>query len=78
VLENIFTFEGTPGHDIFLVFEAEFVDASFYELDTIEVELHKGEPIKASWKPVAFFRRGEAPLYPEGLLDLLEDGPVSA
>lgn len=70
-IESIYTFEGERGHDVVLLFEAEFADPSFYERDAIECELHKGEPIRASWKPLAFFRRGEAPLYPEGLLDIL-------
>jgi ADP-ribose pyrophosphatase YjhB (NUDIX family) len=31
VLENIFTFEGQPGHEIVFVFEARFADAALYE-----------------------------------------------
>lgn len=71
VLENIFTFEGDPGHEIAYVFEAELVDASLYELDVLEiVEVIHGEDVRV---PVLWVdpERLDAPLYPDGVLELL-------
>ena len=71
--ENIFTYAGGPGHEIVLMYEADFADASFYECGEIVAERHKDEPIRASWKAVGFFREAGAPLYPSGLLEILGD-----
>jgi 8-oxo-dGTP pyrophosphatase MutT (NUDIX family) len=70
-LENIFIYEGKPGHEILLIFEADLVDRSLYDREVIEGELHRKEPIRASWQPLSRFERGDAPLYPPGLLTLL-------
>lgn len=74
-IENIFTYEGRPGHEIVLVYQADFPDPSLYERTEISglEEFPEGMmPIKAVWKPTRHFRRRELPLYPDGLMDLLE------
>lgn len=73
MFENIFTYAGEPGHEMILMHEADFADESFYECGEIVTELHKDEPIRASWKEIRFFEEGKAPLYPEGLLELLDE-----
>lgn len=73
-IENVFTFEGKPGHQVVLVYDGDFVDKSLYSTGTIEGhdERPGGEiAIKAVWKPIEYFRKGEAPLYPNGLIELL-------
>lgn len=70
-LENIFIYEGKPGHEILLIYEADLVDRSLYDREVIAGELHKQEPIRASWQSLARFERREALLYPPGLLELL-------
>jgi len=70
-LENIFTYDGRPGHEIVLVYEADFVDRSLYEKATIQGIEDGNIPFKAVWKPLEEFERGGSPLYPEGLLELL-------
>jgi 8-oxo-dGTP pyrophosphatase MutT (NUDIX family) len=70
-LENIFVYEGKPGHEILLIFEADLVDRALYQRELLEGEAHKKEPIRASWQPMSRFEHGEAPLYPHGLLELL-------
>jgi len=71
VLENVFTHEGRPGHEIAFVFEVELLDPSIADRDELEiVEVISGEEvrIRAVWvDPV----RLDAPLYPDGLLGLL-------
>ena len=73
-LENIFVFNGEHGHEIVRVYDGEFVNKSLYGRQVVhgneEDEEHKGE-FKAVWKSLDFFRAGHAPLYPDGLLELL-------
>jgi 8-oxo-dGTP pyrophosphatase MutT (NUDIX family) len=71
VLENLFTLEGETGHEIVLIFEGDFVDRSLYEKEAVEGQEEDGMPFVAFWKPLSLFRQGEAPLYPDGLLELL-------
>ena len=69
--ENIFTYAGEMGHEIVLLYEGDLANASFYERDVIEVVEPGGVTFKAYWKPLADFVDGRAPLYPDGLLNLL-------
>lgn len=71
VFENLFTLEGRPGHEILFVFDAEFVDSRLYETATIE-PLESGWSEPPAWMPLAAFRDGSLPLYPTGLLTVLD------
>ncbi|MHC4253234.1 MAG: NUDIX domain-containing protein, partial [Planctomycetota bacterium] len=72
VMESLFTFDGEPGHELMMVYEADFEDGSLYEREVIEGRESQGEPITARWMPLSGFEReGAPPLYPEGLLGLL-------
>jgi ADP-ribose pyrophosphatase YjhB (NUDIX family) len=74
VEENIFTFLGARGHELVWSFEASFVDPSFYEGDV--VHCREGDAsFEAHWVPLALFERGEAPLYPDGLLNAILSKP---
>jgi 8-oxo-dGTP pyrophosphatase MutT (NUDIX family) len=70
-IENIFVCNGRPGHEIVLVYEAKLVDSHLYEVESVRCK-ENGDEFVAVWKPMQTFRAGEAPLYPEGLLDLLD------
>jgi ADP-ribose pyrophosphatase YjhB (NUDIX family) len=73
VLENLFTFEGEPWHEIVFVFEVELLDRSVYEHDVLEVvETIRGEEVRlpALWADPATL---DAPLYPDGLAELLAE-----
>jgi len=70
MIENIFTYDGKPGHEIVLVYEAAFCDLGQYELVATTCR-DNGEEFVAVWKPLDEFREGRAILYPEGLLELL-------
>lgn len=70
--ENIFTYLGEPGHEIVLLYQADFVDQSLYEIDELTCEEIDGIPFTAVWKHIdEFGRNGNGPLYPAGLMDLL-------
>lgn len=71
-LENIFTVYGKPGHEFIVIYEGKFADRSFYEKELLLGEEDNGDPIKAIWMPLSDFRAGKYPLYPTGLLELLE------
>lgn len=68
--ENLFTFQGQPGHELIWLFEARLTDQSLYEREVLIAD-EFGSRFEVHWVPVDTFRRGEAPLYPDGLLDLL-------
>ena len=70
-LENIFVYNGTPGHEIIQVYRAEFVDPALYECTPPASEIDDS-PIKTVWKSLEDLKNGSAPLYPAGLLELLE------
>lgn len=76
VLENIFVYEGQPGHEIVFVFDGRFVDRSLYERTEIICEESNGQRFAARWMPIAQFARHDPPLYPSGLYALLS-GPSS-
>lgn len=72
-LENIFEYQGQRGHEICLIYDGAFVD-DFRNADDYTVVGHDDGDIlfTAMWKPLDFFREGNAPLYPDGLLELLD------
>jgi ADP-ribose pyrophosphatase YjhB (NUDIX family) len=76
-LENLFTYDGKPGHEIVLVFAGELTDPALYESETVAGCVDNGGAFNAVWKPLADFAAGRAPLYPDGLLELLEQHAVA-
>jgi ADP-ribose pyrophosphatase YjhB (NUDIX family) len=70
MIENLFTFNGVPGHEIVLVYEARLADPALYNAEIAAVE-DDGVAFTAIWKPLTEFTDA-TPLYPDGLLALLE------
>lgn len=72
-LENIFVYDGSPGHEICLIFDGTFVD-DFRNADDYTVVGSDDDATlyNGSWKSLGFFRERHAPLYPDGLLELLD------
>jgi len=70
VIENIYTEDGKPHHQLVFVYEARFPDLKLYQVPA--VESHVDEFLVALWKPMDEFRTGRAQLYPLGLLELLD------
>jgi ADP-ribose pyrophosphatase YjhB (NUDIX family) len=69
-IENVFTYLGQPGHELVWLYEGRLSDPSLYTRDVIEAD-EGGATFEAHWVDLAVFVRGEAPLYPDGLLELL-------
>lgn len=70
-LENIFTYEGKPGHEIIIVYDAEFVNRGVYEKDVVNITESADVWCNAYWKEVKEFSNGNLILYPEGLFELI-------
>jgi len=80
VFENIFMLDGNPGHEIILMYRARFADESQYEVERFNFTDGKNNEdlVTGVWRRVEVIRaHPEIPLYPEGLLELLESGRVS-
>jgi 8-oxo-dGTP pyrophosphatase MutT (NUDIX family) len=69
-LENIFTHNGAPGHEMVQVYAGRLVDESLYSVSHLAGVESNGEPFRAVWKPLNSFS-ASCPLYPVGLLELL-------
>jgi len=69
VLENLFTLEGKPGHEIVYVYDGRFTDESAYRRDSFTVT-EETETLKASWRRLGFFNDFHR-LVPEALFRLL-------
>ncbi|MBK9925916.1 MAG: NUDIX domain-containing protein [Anaerolineales bacterium] len=70
-LENIFTFNGTPGHEIVMIYDGVLKNSGLYEQAEVEGKEANGEVIRAVWMELDQFRMGKSILYPNGLLELL-------
>lgn len=69
-LENIFTFNGKPGHEMIQLYECDFVDPKFYQSERFEFT--EGERKKtAVWVDMNRFESGELRLVPESFLSYL-------
>ncbi|MDF5714684.1 MAG: NUDIX hydrolase [Rhizonema sp. NSF051] len=69
-LENIFTYDGQPGHEIILLYKCDFTDQKFYQLQ--ELVFAEGERKKtALWVDISRFKSGELKLFPEQFFDYL-------
>jgi len=71
-LENLYVFNGTPGHEIVQVYDGALKESGLYEQAVIvgheaDVEVS----FKAMWKSLNEFGEGKSILYPNGLLELL-------
>ena len=70
-LENIFVYQGKPGHEVVLIYDAQFVDPKVYA----EINLHcvesDGEDLPCEWLGLEEVERQHLKLYPNGLYPLL-------
>jgi 8-oxo-dGTP pyrophosphatase MutT (NUDIX family) len=71
-LENIFTFDGKPGHEIIMIYDGALRDSGLYERPVIVGQEVDGEEFRASWKNISEFGVGKSILYPTGLLEMLQ------
>ena len=71
VLENLFTLEGAPGHEIVFVYDGRFADVSVYKKTSLTVQEDNGDVLEATWRSLDSFNEFRR-LVPESLPSLLE------
>ncbi|HEY9728343.1 MAG TPA: NUDIX hydrolase [Chroococcales cyanobacterium] len=69
-LENIFTYNGQPYHEILQVYQCDFVDPTFYQLDPI-VFPEGDRKKRALWLDISHLKSGKLRLVPEQFLEYL-------
>ena len=70
-LENLFTFNGQQGHEILQVYQCNFVNSKFYELE--QLVFAEGDRQKtALWVEISRFTSGELKLVPAQFLEYLK------
>src|SRR5512139_1947133 len=72
-LENIFTFNGKPGHEIVLIYDGALKEPGLYDRAVIVGQEVDGEDFRAIWKNINEFGAGRLILYPTGLLEMLQN-----
>jgi 8-oxo-dGTP pyrophosphatase MutT (NUDIX family) len=70
-LENIFTFNDSPGHEIVLIYDGALKESEWYAQEAILGKEADGEEICAVWKNLDEFITGKSILYPSGLVEML-------
>ncbi len=70
-LENIFIFNGEPGHEIVVVYDGVLKEPGLYERAMIVGQEADGKEFRAIWKNLNDFGEGKSILYPTGLLEML-------
>lgn len=70
-IENIFTYNGDNGHEVVFVYEADFIEMSFYVNASFFGEEDNGTRFKLLWKPISDFSNNKLVLVPNGLFELL-------
>jgi 8-oxo-dGTP pyrophosphatase MutT (NUDIX family) len=69
-LENLFTYNGNPGHEILQLYQCDFVEPKFYQIE--EMFFAEGErKKKALWVDINRFKSGELRIVPENFLDYI-------
>ncbi|HVZ79227.1 MAG TPA: NUDIX domain-containing protein [bacterium] len=71
-MESPFPLTGESGHEILIIFRGDLTDPALYEAAERPI-LEGGRTLgKAVWVPLKDLHAGKVPLYPEGLLELME------
>jgi len=74
VVENLFTYEGKRGHEIVFVYEAGLKNKALYATERIVARESDGVPFNLVWINMDSAKAGDLPVYPNGLLQMLETG----
>ena len=71
ISENIFSFDGKPGHEIVFVYEGDLEDQSLYDMEEIQGIEDNGWKFMCRWVDIKWLREGHVPFYPDGIIDML-------
>ncbi|MBW4692845.1 MAG: NUDIX hydrolase [Lyngbya sp. HA4199-MV5] len=70
-LENVFTYDGKPGHELVQLYACDFVDRAFYQQEQISF-VDSDQSYVASWIERDRFQSGELRLVPPEALKYIE------
>ncbi|MBD2204006.1 NUDIX domain-containing protein [Calothrix sp. FACHB-1219] len=70
-LENIFIFNGRQGHEIIQLYQCDFVDPKFYQLDSLIFSESENHHHRALWINIERFTSGELRLVPTEFFNYL-------
>jgi 8-oxo-dGTP pyrophosphatase MutT (NUDIX family) len=70
-IENLFTFNGRQGHEIIQLYQCDFVDSKFYQLESLIFSESQHHKHKALWMDISRFKSGELRLVPEVFFEYL-------
>ncbi len=71
VFENIFSHEGSVGHEVLFLADVAFPKGAFEGQDQVIFAEDSGELCRASWWALDDLKAQYIPLYPDGLMDAL-------
>ncbi len=69
-IENLFTYNGQPCHEIVQLYQCDFVDLKFYQLDQMEFT-DTEQKHTAFWMDIKQCKSGELRIVPEQFLEYL-------
>jgi 8-oxo-dGTP pyrophosphatase MutT (NUDIX family) len=70
-IENLFTFNGKQGHEIIQLYQCDFADPKFYQIESLTFSETPDRKHRALWVEIEKFKSGELRLVPEVFFDYL-------
>ncbi|MBE9002459.1 MULTISPECIES: NUDIX domain-containing protein [unclassified Nostoc] len=70
-IENLFTFNGRQGHEIIQLYQCDFADSKFYQLESLVFSESQHHKHRALWIDISRFESGELRLVPEVFFEYL-------
>ncbi|MFN6462736.1 MAG: NUDIX hydrolase [Nostoc sp. DedVER02] len=64
-IENLFTFNGRQGHEIIQLYQCDFVDSKFYQLESLVFSESQTHKHRALWMDISRLKSGKFKLVPE-------------
>ncbi|MBG1245367.1 NUDIX hydrolase [Nostoc sp. NZL] len=70
-IENLFTFNGRQGHEIIQLYQCDFADSKFYQLESLVFSESQNHKHRALWIDISHLKSGEFKLVPEVFFEYL-------
>ena len=70
-IENLFIFNGRQGHEIIQLYQCDFVDSKFYQLESLVFSESQHHKHRALWIDISSLKSGELRLVPEVFFEYL-------
>ncbi|MEH1910165.1 NUDIX hydrolase [Nostoc sp.] len=70
-IENLFTFNGRQGHEIIQLYQCDFADFKFYQLESLVFSESQTHKHRALWIDISRFKSGELRLVPKVFFEYL-------